>query len=153
MDSKSAPGSYFYRGGLRLAGIYCLIVGFVYAITAFCSKPSYVGFDGIPLMLLSMPWYRINPLLFWPGLVANTVLMYLLSSAIRYVVVLGHGRMSGEALTTVLITDAAPGPHVAQCLQVAAQCVTVAGRKGVVLHHIVHVFDGGVQDALVETTA
>ena len=80
MDFESAPGSYFYRGGLRLAGIYVLIVAVVFALTVYYTKPSYVGYDGIPLMLLSMPWYRIDPRLFWPGLVANAMFMYLLGS-------------------------------------------------------------------------
>ena len=37
-----------------------LIVVVVFALTASTTKPSSVGLDWIPFMLLSMPWYALD---------------------------------------------------------------------------------------------
>ena len=80
MGLKDTLSAHVSRGGLRLAAIYLLVVGVVYAVTAYTTEPSKVGLDGIFLVLLAMPWYSMGPRFLWAGLVANTCLMYLLGT-------------------------------------------------------------------------
>ena len=80
MGLKDTFSAHVSRGGLRLAAIYLLVVGVVYAVTAYTTEPSKVGLDGIFLVLLAMPWYSMGDRFFWAGLVANTGLMYVLGS-------------------------------------------------------------------------
>ena len=80
MGLKDTFSKHVNRGGLRLAAIYILVVGVVFAVTAFNTEPSNLGYDWIPFTLLSMPWYRMGDRFLLPGLVANTGLMYLLGS-------------------------------------------------------------------------
>lgn len=68
------------RAGFCAAAIYVLIVVLVFSVTAYNTKPSNVGYDWIPFVLLSMPWYRLDPQLLFPGLIANAGLMYLLGT-------------------------------------------------------------------------
>ena len=67
-------------GGFCVAATYVLIVVVVFALTASTTKPSNVGLDWIPFMLLSMPWYALDIRLLVPGLVLNAGLMYLLGT-------------------------------------------------------------------------
>ncbi|MDQ2842399.1 MAG: hypothetical protein M3Y72_15410 [Acidobacteriota bacterium] len=59
---------------------YIFVVGVVFAFTAYNTKPDNVGYDWIPFVLLSMPWYGIEARLLLPGLVVNAGLMYLLGA-------------------------------------------------------------------------
>ena len=70
-------------GGFYLAATYVLIVVFVFALTASTTKPSNVGLDWIPFVLLSMPWYALDVRLLVPGLIVNTGLMYLLGTLLH----------------------------------------------------------------------
>lgn len=63
-------------GGFCVATTYVLIVVVVFVLTASTSKPSNVGLDWIPFVLLSMPWYALDVRLLVPGLIVNTGLMY-----------------------------------------------------------------------------
>jgi hypothetical protein len=55
----------------------------VFAVTAYTTKPGNAGYDWIPFVLLSMPWYRVNPQLLLPGLVVNAALLYALGSLLH----------------------------------------------------------------------
>jgi hypothetical protein len=70
-------------GGFCVAATYVLIVVVVFALTASTTKPSNVGLDWIPFMLLSMPWYALDIRLLVPGLVLNAGLMYLLGTLLH----------------------------------------------------------------------
>lgn len=78
MDSKATLRDRINPGGFCVAATYVLIVVVVFAFTASTTKPGNVGYDWIPFILLSMPWYGLSPRLLLPGLIANAVLMYLL---------------------------------------------------------------------------
>ena len=80
MGLKSTLRNRVNRGGFCVAAIYVLVVVVVFAFTAYNTKPSNVGYDWIPFILLSVPWYGIDPRLLFPGLVANAGLMYLLGT-------------------------------------------------------------------------
>src|SRR5579875_3347507 len=69
-------------GGFCVAAAYTLIVVMVFALTAVTTNPSKVGYDWIPFILLSMPWYAMNASLLLPGLMMNAALMYLLGTAL-----------------------------------------------------------------------
>ena len=79
-DLRATLKNRVNRGGFCATTIYILIVAAVFTFTAYNTKPSNVGLDWIPFMLLSMPWYGISTQLLLPGLVANAVLMYLLGT-------------------------------------------------------------------------
>ena len=70
-------------GGFYLAATYVLIVVVVFALTASTTKPSNVGLDWIPFVLLSMPWYALDARLLVPGLIVNACLMYLLGTLLH----------------------------------------------------------------------
>jgi hypothetical protein len=70
-------------GGFCVAATYVLVVVAVFALTALTTKPSNVGLDWIPFVLLAMPWYFLNPRLLLPGLIVNTGLMYLLGTLLH----------------------------------------------------------------------
>jgi|GEM_PF-3193050 len=79
MDSKATLRDRINPGGFCVAATYVLIVVVVFAFTASTTKPGNVGYDWIPFILLSMPWYGLSPRLLLPGLIANAGLMYLLA--------------------------------------------------------------------------
>jgi hypothetical protein len=68
------------RGGFCVAGIYSPRVVFVFASTASTPKADNVGYGWIPSILLSIPWYGMNPLFLFPLLIVNGGLMYLLGA-------------------------------------------------------------------------
>jgi hypothetical protein len=70
-------------GGFCVVASYTVIVIAVLAITALTTKPSNVGYDWIPFMLLSAPWFFWNPLMLWPGLVFNAFLLYMLGALLH----------------------------------------------------------------------
>lgn len=72
-------------GGFRVASTYVLIVVIVFALCTLTARPENVGYDWIPFILLAMPWYRLNPQLLVPGLIANVGLMYLLGSLLHMI--------------------------------------------------------------------
>jgi hypothetical protein len=83
MDLKATLRSRVNPGGFCVAATYVLIVVVVFAFTASTTKPSNVGYDWIPFILLSMPWYATNQGLLLPGLIANAGLMYLLGTLLH----------------------------------------------------------------------
>jgi hypothetical protein len=70
-------------GGLCVATAYMLVVILVFVVTAVNTKPSNVGLDWIPFVLLAMPWYAMNPQLLLPGMAANAAIMYLLGTVLQ----------------------------------------------------------------------
>ena len=70
-------------GGFCVAATYLLIVVAVWALTAVTTKPANLGYDWIPFSLLAMPWDWVNARLVLPGLIANTVLTYLLGTLLH----------------------------------------------------------------------
>jgi hypothetical protein len=80
---KSILNDSVNPGGFYLAATYVLIVVVVFALTASTTKPSNVGLDWIPFVLLSMPWYALDVRLLAPGLIVNTGLMYLLGTLLH----------------------------------------------------------------------
>jgi hypothetical protein len=83
MDLKATLRNRVNPGGFCVSATYILIAVAVFALTAFTTKPSNVGLDWIPFMLLSMPWYGLNPWLLLPGLILNACLMYLLGTLLH----------------------------------------------------------------------
>lgn len=83
MDLKTILRNRVNPGGFSVAATYILIVAFVFAFTAYNTKPGNVGYDWIPFALLSMPWYRANAWLLLPGLVVNAGFMYLLGTVLE----------------------------------------------------------------------
>ncbi len=83
MDLKPLTRARINQGGFCVSATYVLIVITVFAFTAATTKPSNVGLDWIPFILLSMPWYALNTRLLFPGLVANACLMYLLGTILQ----------------------------------------------------------------------
>ena len=77
---KGILNDHVNPGGFSVAATYVLIVVVVFALTASTTKPSNVGLDWIPFVLLSMPWYALDVRLLVPGLIVNTGLMYLLGT-------------------------------------------------------------------------
>lgn len=71
-------GAHVNPGGFRAATTYIIVVVFLFVVTFFNTKPSNVGLDGIPLLLLSMPWVGFDRHLLFPGLILNAGVMYLL---------------------------------------------------------------------------
>jgi hypothetical protein len=82
-DLKGTLKDRVNPGGFCVLATYVLIVVVVFAFTASTTKPSNVGYDWIPFILLSMPWYAINQRLLLPGLIANAGLMYLLGTLLQ----------------------------------------------------------------------
>jgi hypothetical protein len=78
MGVKSKFKNHVNRGGFCVAAFYFLVVVVVFAFTAYTTKPDNVGYDWIPFILLSVPWYGISTRLLLPGLIANVGLAYLL---------------------------------------------------------------------------
>jgi hypothetical protein len=69
-------------GGFCVAVTYLVIVVVVFSATALTTKPSNVGYDWIPFILLDAPWYWMSPKMLLPGLVANTIFMYVFGSGL-----------------------------------------------------------------------
>jgi hypothetical protein len=80
MDLKATLRNHVNPGGFCVAATYILIVVVVFAISAYTTKPSNVGYDWIPFILLAMPWYWLHTQLLLPGLIANSVFVYLLGT-------------------------------------------------------------------------
>jgi hypothetical protein len=70
------------RFGMYLAVSYVLIVVVVFTITLISTKPSNVGLDWIPFIMLAMPWFAMGQAqeFLLPGLIANVVILYLLGT-------------------------------------------------------------------------
>ena len=83
MSLRTTFSNRISLGGFCVAATYALIVIVVFGFTEMITKPSNVGYDWIPFILLSMPWYAINARLLLPGLLANAGLMYLLGTALQ----------------------------------------------------------------------
>jgi hypothetical protein len=75
MDLKATLRNRVNPGGFCVAAIYVPIVVVVFAFTASTTKPSNVGYDWIPFVLISMPWYGLDERLLLPGLIPNAGLM------------------------------------------------------------------------------
>jgi len=65
-------------GGFCVSATYILVVLVVFTFTAATAKSGNAGYDWIPFILLSMPWYRLDARLLVPGLIVNAGFMYLL---------------------------------------------------------------------------
>jgi hypothetical protein len=67
------------RFGVYAASSYTFVFVCVLAYTCYNTKPEHIGYDWIPVLLLTMPWSRLGapPLL---GLILNAGLLYLLSA-------------------------------------------------------------------------
>jgi len=74
-------GPFFNRGGCWLAATYASLVIVVFAVTAATTKPSNVGLDWIPLVMLAWPW---PARLLLPGVIVNTAVWYLLGSVVQH---------------------------------------------------------------------
>ena len=72
------------RSGIYAAAFYVVIVVAVFALIAANTKPDNVGLDWIPFVMLAMPWYRLNPQLLIPGLIANAVILFLLGTLLDW---------------------------------------------------------------------
>jgi hypothetical protein len=83
MEAKGTSKNLVSVGGLCVATTYALVVIFIFVLTAINTKASNVGYDWIPFVLLSMPWYALNPKMLLPGLVVNAVVMYLLGTLLQ----------------------------------------------------------------------
>jgi hypothetical protein len=83
MDLKATLRNHVDPGGFCVAATYVLAVVFVFALTAYTTKPDNVGLDWIPFVLLAMPWYFLNTRLLLPGLILNVGLMYLLGTLLH----------------------------------------------------------------------
>jgi hypothetical protein len=94
MVSKTTLTRYFDPGGLCLAALYVSVVIVVFIVTAYRTKPDYVGFDWGIFILLLCPWYYLAVflvpgfllgwlLLFGPGFLINTWLMYLFGTRLH----------------------------------------------------------------------
>jgi hypothetical protein len=83
MDLKAILRTRINPGGFCVAATYLLIVVVVFAFTAYNTKPDNVGYDWIPFVLLSMPWYAVGARFLLPGLIANAGLMYLLGTLLQ----------------------------------------------------------------------
>jgi hypothetical protein len=77
MDLKATLSNRVNPCGFSVAATYALVVVVVFAFTAITTKPGNAGYDWIPSILLSMPWYGLDARLLVPGLIANVGLMYL----------------------------------------------------------------------------
>ena len=80
---KGRLNDHVNPGGFSLTATYLLIVVVAFALTASTTKPSNVGLDWIPFVLLSMPWYALDVRLLVPGLIVNTGLMYVLGTLLH----------------------------------------------------------------------
>ena len=67
------------RLGIYLSGLYVLVVAAVYGLTALSAKPSDVGYEWVPFIMLAMPWVRMGQAqeFLLLGLIANAVILYL----------------------------------------------------------------------------
>src|SRR5215472_9153775 len=83
MELKAALRNHVDPGGFCVAATYVLAVVFVFALTAYTTKPSSVGLDWIPFILLASPWYFLSPRLLLPGLILNVGLMYFLGTLLH----------------------------------------------------------------------
>jgi len=74
------------HAGLFTAGLYAVIVVGVFTFTWINTKPENVGYDWIPFILLSYPWFNIfagNPL---PGFVLNAVILYMAGALLGHLI-------------------------------------------------------------------
>lgn len=65
------------RLGIYFTAAYLVIVGSVYAVTAYNTKPGNVGYDWIPFEMLAMPWVAIGIKFLFPGFILNAGISYL----------------------------------------------------------------------------
>jgi hypothetical protein len=72
-------------GGICVASSYALVVFVWVVITAVISKPSTMGFEIIPLMMLALPWCLVHRALIIPGFAINLVLSYALGVVLEQV--------------------------------------------------------------------
>ena len=80
---KDILNDHVNPGGFYVAATYVPIVVVVFALTASTTKPSNVGLDWIPFVLLSMPWYALDVRLLVPWLIVNVGLMYLVGTLLH----------------------------------------------------------------------
>jgi len=76
-----AAESRWNRFGVYAAALYALVVMGVWAWIGVSTKPEYVGYDWIPLYLLTFPWVLFK-LELADGLILNAGLFYLLGALV-----------------------------------------------------------------------
>ena len=79
MFLEAAPKPRHNRFGIYAAASYAFAVLGVFAYTSCNTKREYLGYDWIPLFMLSMPWSAIGaPLAL--GFILNAGFLYLLGA-------------------------------------------------------------------------
>jgi hypothetical protein len=78
---ESTPQRLFHRLGVILAAVYFLLAAVVFALIA--SQPPDDGLEWLPMVWLSMPWFKLGQSFLIPGILINTVLLYLFGVAIQ----------------------------------------------------------------------
>jgi hypothetical protein len=68
------------RIGIYLVALYLILVAIAFAFGATHNQPDNVGYNWLPVMVLSMPWSVIRAHIFLPGWVLNAVILYLLGT-------------------------------------------------------------------------
>ena len=84
---KSPPQGRLDRLGIFAAGIYLFLVGVAVALGAFGGNSGSMGFEWIPLIMLSLPWRNLGSAQEFviPGLIANLFLLYFLGIFVEMV--------------------------------------------------------------------
>ena len=85
MDWKAIRKAILNPVGFRLAGIYLILVLVIFLLTAATTKPSKVGLDWIPFLLLSWPWlsWQGGTQCLLPGLLVNAGILYFVGTLFR----------------------------------------------------------------------
>jgi hypothetical protein len=80
---RAAFGNHVNPGGFCVAATYVLTVIAAFVAAVSWRNPNNLGYEGFPLVLLSLPWYLLHPRLLVPGLIANTGFAYLLGTLLH----------------------------------------------------------------------
>ncbi|MBT9331348.1 hypothetical protein [Paracidobacterium acidisoli] len=80
MAAEAVKKSRKGRLGIYLAAGYIVLVVAVYILTAATTKPSNVGLDWIPFVMLAFPWYQMDIHLLLSGFVINAGILYLIGT-------------------------------------------------------------------------
>ena len=75
---ESPESSRYY-----VAATYLFIVALVHVLTAYTDKKDDTGLAWIPFFMLAMPWPRIDARLLLPGLIINSVILFLIGTLVE----------------------------------------------------------------------
>ena len=70
-----------------MAGSYLLFFAGLLGYTAIRTKPEYLGYDWIPVFVVTWPWFPFVSL--WLGAIMNAVALYILARFLGFII----GRM------------------------------------------------------------